>query len=286
MPEFGDLLRLDYWREHSIVAAYALAGLVLFAIFVVGTFPYDQALTGALVPLGFKLSYQDEHPAFPVGAVLEDVKLLSLDQPAAPPLIQTDALKLTPGMGTLIGRPGVAIHADLYGGTARVSVGRSGNLTKLIFDLSNIDLARYPLPPQFGAGLKGIVSANGNFQMVGQVIASQQGNLALDGHDLDFVLLKGLPPLRFRNLNASVQIDQATLRINDLQGSGPDMTVSGSGLIHMGPTVASSMMELTLRISPTVAGRARLGVLFAFLPHPPDNRPYIFHGPLLMPAVN
>ena len=64
------------------------------------------------------------------------------------------------------------------------------------------------------------------------------------------------------------------------------MTVSGSGLIHMGPTVASSMMELTLRISPTVAGRVHLGVLFNFLPHPPDNRPYVFHGPLLMPSVS
>ncbi len=286
MPEFDEFLSLDYWRDHSIVAAYALAGLVLFAIFVVGTFPYDQALTGALTPLGYKVSYQDERPAFPVGAVLENVKLLSLNQPAAPPLVQSDALKLTPGLGTLIGRPGVAIHADLYGGRARVSVGHSGDLTKLTFDLSNIDLARYPLPPQVGAGLKGIVSAKGNFQMAGQAIASQQGALTLDGHDLDFVLVKGLPTLRFRSLKGSLQIDQSTLRINDLQGSGPDMTVSGSGLIHMGPTVASSLMELTLRISPTVAGRVRLGVLFAFLPHPPDNRPYVFHGPLLMPSVS
>ncbi len=64
------------------------------------------------------------------------------------------------------------------------------------------------------------------------------------------------------------------------------MTVSGSGLIHIGPTLARSMMELTLRITPTMAGRIHLAVLFNFLPHPPDSRPYIFHGPLLMPAVS
>jgi type II secretion system protein N len=286
MPDWREFLTLDYWREHAIVAAYALAGLVLFLVFIVGTFPYDQALTGVLMPLGFKLSYQDEHPAFPIGAVLEDVNLISLEQPSTPPLISSESLKLTPGLGTLIGRPGVAIHADLYGGTAWVSVRRSGDLTQLFFDLSNINMGSYPLPPQAGASLKGIVSGGGNFAIMDHTASSQQGSLTLDGHDVDFALIKGLPSLRFSNLKGSLQLDGPTLRINALEGSGPDMKVSGSGLIHLGPTVASSMMELTLLISPTVAGRAHLGVLFAFLPHPPDKRPYLFHGPLLMPAVN
>jgi type II secretion system protein N len=286
MPEWREFLSLDYWREHAIVGAYALAALVLFVIFVIGTFPYDQALTGVLMPLGFKLSYMEEHPAFPIGAVLEDVKLVSLDQPATSPLLSSDSLKLTPGLGILIGRPGVGIHADLYDGTARVSVRRSANVTELFFNLNNINLARYPLPPSTGIGLKGIASADGNFAIADHQPSSQQGSATLDGRDLDFALMKGLPSFRFTSIKGSVQLDNATLRINSFQATGPDMNVSGSGLIHLGRTVASSMMELTLRISPTVAGRARLGILFAFLPHPPDNRPFLFHGPLMMPSVS
>lgn len=286
MPDFRDLLTLEYWREHSILVAYVLAGLVLFVVFVIGTFPYDQALTGVLIPLGFKLSYQDEHPAFPVGAVLEDVKLISLDQPAAPPLLSSESLKLTPGLGTLIGRPGVGIHADLYGGTGWVSAGRSGDRIQLSFDLRNIDLARYPLPPQAGASLKGVVSSAGKFAIVGRSLPSQQGNLTLDAHNLDFTLVKGLPTLKFTSLKGSAQLDGATLRINLLDGFGPDMKINGSGLIHLGPTLESSMIDMSLRISPTIAGRARLGVLFAFLPHPPNARPYVFHGPLMMPSVS
>ena len=78
-------------------------------------------------------------------------------------------------------------------------------------------MARYPLPPEVGAGLKGIVSAKRRFSNGGPSYASQQGTLALDGHDLDFVLVKGLPTLRFRSLKGSLQIDQSTLRINDLK---------------------------------------------------------------------
>jgi hypothetical protein len=115
---------------------------------------------------------------------------------------------------------------------------------------------------------------------------AQKGGIALDGHDLEFSVVKGFPALVFKSLKGSCTIDHATLRVNALEGRGPDMTISGSGVIHMGPTPAQSIMEMTLRISPTVAGRARLGLLFAFLPHPPDNRPYIFHGPLLLPQVS
>lgn len=286
MPDFREFLSLDYWRDHAIVLAYAAFGLVLFAIFIIGTFPYDQALTGFLMPLGFKLSYQDEHPAFPVGAVLEDVKLISLEQPAIAPLLSSESIKLTPGLATLIGRPGVAIHADLYGGTAWLSVRRSGDLTQLFFDVDSLNLGRYPMPPQVGASFKGIVSGDGNFEIADHSVATQKGKLTLNGRDLDFTLVKGFPALRFSNVKGAVQLDRATLQINSFEGSGPDMKVSGSGLIHLGPTPATSMIELTLRISPTVAGRARLGVLFAFLPHPPDNRPYLFHGPLLMPSVS
>lgn len=286
MPEFGDILNLDYWRAHTMALVYAAAGLVLFFIFTIGTFPYDQALTGVLMPLGLKVAYESERPAFPVGAVLEDVTLVSLYRPSAPPLVRSEALKLTPRLGTIIGRPAVGMRANMYGGQVRATVRRGGDGVGLDLELTDIDLAHYPVPSTLGTTLKGIVSGQADFQDIAPRMNTQKGDITLDGHDLEFSLVKGFPSLRFASLKGSCTIDHATLRVNALEGRGPDMTISGSGVIHMGPTLAQSMMEMTLRISPTIAGRARLGVLFAFLPHPPDNRPYIFHGPLLMPQAS
>ena len=286
MPEFEDLLSLEYWREHSMALIYALAAMVLFVIFTIGTFPYDEALTGVLLPLGLKVSYQSERPAFPVGAVLQDVMLVSLNRPSAPPLVRSEALKVTPGLGTLIGRPAIDMRANMYGGHVRAKVRRQGDTIGLDLGLTDIDLARYPVPPTLGTTLKGIVSGQGNFQDIAPTMNAQKGDVTLEGHGVEFAPVKGFPALRFASLKGSCTIDHATLRINALEGRGPDMTISGSGVIHMGPTPAQSVMEMTLRISPTIAGRARLGLLFAFLPHPPDNRPYIIHGPMLMPQAS
>src|SRR5579875_2945249 len=286
MPEFGEFLTLDYWREHRMALLYALAAVVLFIIFTIGTFPYDQALTGALTPLGVELSYDSQRPAFPLGAVLENVRLKNLEQPAAPPLIQSESLKVAPGLGTLIGRPTLRISAAMYDGRVRARVARRDDTTALALDLTDIDLSRYPAARTVGTALKGIISGKQDLKSLGPGISAQAGNVTLEGHNLEFAPVKGLPPLRFTTLRTNCRIDHATVRVNALQGTGPDMTVSGSGINLRGPTVAQTMMDITLRIQPTVAGRTRWGMLFAFLPHPPDNRPYIFHGPLLMPQAS
>lgn len=286
MPELGEVLTLDYWREHSMVPMYALAALLLFIIFLIGTFPYDEALTGALTPLGLQLSYGSERPAFPVGAVLENVRLLSVEQSSAPPMIQSEALTLSPGLGTLIGRPVLRISADLYGGRLRASVRRHDDATAIDADLTDIDLSRYPVSRTIGTMFKGIVSGKVDFESLGPAMSSQTGNIILESSKVEFAAVKGFPPLRFATLKTNCRLDHGTLRVNTFEGTGPDMAISGSGLIHLGPTLAQSMIEMTMRIQPTVAGRARLGMVFAFLPHPPDNRPYVFHGPLLMPQAN
>jgi type II secretion system protein N len=284
MPDFAEALTVEYWREHSVALAYVLAALVFFVIFTIGTFPYDQALTGALSPLGLGISYSSERPGFPLGAVFEDFRLLSTDHPSEPALVESESLKIFPTAGTLIGRPAVGLSADMYGGRVWARLRRAGNATALALTLADIDLSRYPLPPGYNP-LKGIVSGKAYLESAGPALNAQNGDVSFESHEVEFSPIKGFP-LRFTTLRGSCNIDGATLRLNALEGNGPDMTISASGVIHLGPTLAQSIMEITMRVAPTVAGRTRLGVLFAFLPHPPDNRPYILHGPLLMPQAS
>ncbi len=285
MPDLNEIFSLDYWREHRLALLYAAAALVLFVIFTIGTFPYDQALSGALLPMGLKVSYTAERPAFPLGAVFDNVRLVSLNRPS-PPLMQSDSLKLTPGIDNLIGRPAISIRSEMYGGSAWIKLYRRGDITRLNLDLDKVDFSRYPTAPLLGFTLKGLFSGQADLQSAGPSLKAQKGTFVLQGSSVELLLVKALPPFRFASLKAVCNLEGQTLRVNNLEGRGPDMAVSGSGIMHLGPTMAQTMIEMTLRISPTIAGRTRLGVLFAFLPHPPDGRPYIFHGPLLTPQVS
>jgi type II secretion system protein N len=285
MPDLNEIFSLDYWREHRLVLLYAAAALVLFVIFTIGTFPYDQALSGALLPMGLKVSYSAERPAFPLGAVFNDVRLVSINRPS-PPLMQSDSLKLTPGIDNLIGRPAIGIRSEMYGGRVSIKIRRHADITRLDLDLDKVDFSRYPTAPLLGFTLKGLFSGQADVQSAGPSLNSQKGTFNLQGSSVELLLVKGLPPLRFASLKGVCNLQGQTLRVNNLEGRGPDMAISGSGVIHLGPTVGQTMMEMTLHISPTIAGRTRLGVLFAFLPPHPDGRPYIFHGPLLTPQVS
>jgi type II secretion system protein N len=285
MPELGEVLTVDYWREHTLGLAYAVAALVLFLVFMIGTFPYDQALTGALMPLGLEVTYTSERPGFPLGAVFEDFRLLSADHPSAPPLVESESLKLYPALGMLIGRATVGLRAEMYGGRVWANVRRNGEAMALQLALTDVDLSRYPPPPALGTPIKGIVSGTADFQNLGSAMNEQKGNVSFEARQVEFSPIRGFP-LQFTRLAGSFNLDGQSLRVNALEGGGPDMAISASGVIHLGPTPAQTMIDITLRITPTMAGRTHLGALFAFLPHPPDNRPYILHGPLLMPQAS
>lgn len=284
MVDPRELLRAGYWREHRLAFAYAAFALVMFVVFVIATFPYARALTVALQPLHLRVTYGEQHSGFPIGAVLEDVRLLETGR-LGPALFQSDQLSLKPGLGVLIGRPSLSVSANAYGGQAALSLSRASGLAQVGFDLTDIDLGRYPMPHAVPVKIAGIASALGHLEINGRGI-SQTGSANLVIRQLALSLSSAMPELKFNDLQGKFRVNHGILQIDHLAGAGPDLKVDIDGTVHLMPTAAQTTVNLTAAIHPTAAGRAHLRFYLNFLPHPPDSRPYHIRGPLLAPALS
>lgn len=285
MPELSDLRTLEYWRQHPLLVAYAAVGVVLFLLFVIGGFPYDRALSGSLAPMGLELSYSDQHPRFPIGAVLENVRLRDASRMDNQPLFAGEEVALAPGLGTLLGRPSLDLKADAYEGVIKVSLGQSKSLTTVSFVLDRINLAQYPVPIKIHLSIRGRVSAVGALQVDDSTRVTQTGSLHLTVHNLSVGMGPGMPHLMLATLEGSARIDHGVVWIQHLTGNGPDLSLDLNGSIRLGPTAATTIVDLSGHLHPTVVGRAHLGFLLSFLPHPPDYRAYTIRGSLASPAL-
>src|SRR6202040_842966 len=105
----------DFVREYATRIGYATIGVLCFFAFLLATFPYTDALSGLLAPMGLRLSTKGQGMSFPFGVSMDGVML---DSPASGrPFFQSDKLRVTPTLlSMLIGSPGVKISADAYGG--------------------------------------------------------------------------------------------------------------------------------------------------------------------------
>src|SRR5207244_319883 len=134
------LLPRDLTWERVRIPAYIGVGLLLFIVFIIASFPYDEAFSGILAPLGLKLTYAEQHMNFPIGAVLDDVHLNAMAG-GGPPLLQSPELSLAPAFGALLlGRPGVRMRADLYNGDVRASLSRSGDRILVAINASDVSI--------------------------------------------------------------------------------------------------------------------------------------------------
>src|SRR5260370_22591788 len=103
---------LDLMRDHLIELAYGAAGLLLFLIFLLASFPYTGALTGVLSPLGLSITDGGQQFAFPIGVNLSRVRVI--DGSPDHPLFESDSMRVAPAlMALMLGSPRVVVHADL-----------------------------------------------------------------------------------------------------------------------------------------------------------------------------
>jgi len=287
MVDLHQYLSADYWREHLLVVAYVVWGVILFAIFMVGNFPYQDTLSAIANPLGCRITYEDQRLSFPIGAVLENVRLVSTAEPAGGPIFQSADMTLAPALGSLlIGRPGVRINAEAYDGRLYATVGRTGDGIAVYFDARDLNLARYRLAPQLGARLSGTLSGAGSIALSEQSLNASRGNVDLTGKKLTLKFGGALAPITFADCTGIFKLEGGKLTIERLEGKGPDLALHAQGTITLAPDFADSVLQGTLQLEPTPVGRTHLGVLLGLLPHPPDSRPYRLRGPVLAPSIS
>lgn len=278
---------MAFVREHLRVLVYAGFGLAVFVVSLAATFPYAATLSALLTPLSLRLSSAGEGFSPPLGAALNDVRLLSIE-PAAPFEVESSHVTLAPAYGALLlGEPGVRVHAQLYGGALRVTVYRRGGRIGLSFSLSDMGLARIAALHALGGSVLGRLSGDGWARLEGNDPMAASAQLDFRAADLTISVARGFAPIRLGAVNGSLSLAHGALEVARLDGHGPDGVLAGRGTVRLGPDAARSKLDLRLTLEPSPAGRSRLGVLLRLLPHPPGPRePYVLTGPLLSPSIS
>src|SRR5438309_1794336 len=106
-----------------IIGGVAGLGLLLFADFLIASFPYNDTFARLLAPYQLKLAYQEQHLSLPIGVELERVDLFSTAQQPNRLLLQSPALAVAPVLTSLLfGPPRLRLDARLYGGNLRATV--------------------------------------------------------------------------------------------------------------------------------------------------------------------
>lgn len=287
MADPRQYLTADYWREHLLTVAYVVWGVILFAAFTISNFPYQNTLSAIVRPLGCKITYDDQRLSFPIGALLENVRLVSAVEPAGGLIFQSADMTLAPALGSmLIGHPGLRINAEAYDGRIRATVWRTGDGIAVDFDARGLNLARYRLAAPFGARLSGTLSGAGSIALREQAFNASSGHIGFSGKGLTLKLGGTFAPITLANCEGTFKLERGRLKIERLEGKGPDIALHGQGEVLLAPDIADSAIQATLQLEPTPIGRTHLAILLGLLPRPPDSQPYQIRGPLLSPSIS
>ncbi len=265
---------------------YAAIALLVFLMFLIADFPYSDALSTFLAPAGLAVDYQGQHLSLPFGARLDNVRVRYARDPAGSPIVESRTVTLSPTIGSLLfGRPGLRLRADLYDGSIRATVSRSGRTTDLSFALNDVELADFR---GLNLGLGGRLTGDGSIELdgAGAQAIDGAGVLQLSGRRLSIRFSPALPPVQLDVASGRFRIDKRTLSIESLEGRGPDFSLSANGTIQLAQSLPESSVDLTIQFVPTASGARRYGPLLGLLPHPPDAHPYILRGPLLFPSIS
>ncbi len=291
-------------KRRWMLAGYGIFATILFVVFVTARFPYADTISVLVAPMRLKVVFQSQQMSFPIGARLQNVRLVSLANEQL--LLQSPSVTVAPGVaGLLLGRPCLRVRAQIYGGVVDATVRQRAQATIVDFELDSLSLAhlsRGAAEPslraqaqgdaevdalhQLGVVLSGELSGRGSAQMMGPDIIADSASMIVLGRAVKLAIVNGLPPLELGAVSGKVLLDRGIVALRDLRARGSDGEIEANGEIHLAPDVADSTVQLTLSLKPTAQGRASFGLFLKMLPHPPGEGPYHVEGPLTFPSVS
>lgn len=267
------------------VVLYGLYTLVLFALFLVGQFPYDILFRRALSSVDlhpFALNYETSQFAWLRGYEFRNINLgMKGDDRSVPPLFEAGHIYLRPGLsGLLRGRlDAVFVNAALYGGEISGSWSTDNGLQRVALQLGDLQIGRYRwLATLFDEGtlagrLSGAISAEmrrGNLRE-GQVA----GELEIADAQMSAVKIKGMvvPEISFDTVAAKFAANGGQLEIEEFHADGRELRASGSGQITVRDPVGDSVLNLKVLLQPGPEVTDTIRGLLSLVPRPKNAKP-------------
>jgi type II secretion system protein N len=272
-------------RGRKALAVYVAAGLIVFVLFLIASFPYSATISSMLAPYHLRLTCQRQRISLPIGAELLDVSLEPAVAGQPNPLLKSPEVTLAPTLSALfLGSPGLRVTAHLYDGIAHFWIRRHRGATTIIFNLDAINPAHCAPLQALGAIVEGSISAAGRAHIVSPDLRDNSAEMTLNGGNVVLTVVNGIgfPPVILGNVTGMAKLAGGSMTITHLHADGGDASVDGAGTIWLGRTLADSTIEFHFTLAPTPAGRDHLGFFLNALPrHDDPSTPYTLTGPLL-----
>jgi type II secretion system protein N len=271
----------------ALIIALIAAALAIFVAFLIASFPYDDVASTMLAPYQLKLTYQAQHFHLPIGVALNNVDLVSIASRPSQLLVQSPNLALRPTLGSLLlGRPGLSLDAEVYGGALHATLEQKAGTIDVIFAAQALNLDGSGFLNQFGALMGGTLSAEGLAQIHGPMLAKETGQANVAGHNVTVEITHGFPMIHLGTVTGRILLENGVLTFTRFETHNGDVESKADGIVELSADVANSTIAAKIYLNPTPSGREHFGLLFNMLPHPPSEGPYEVRGPLLSPSIS
>jgi type II secretion system protein N len=288
-------------NRRLLLAGYGVFAALLFVAFLTASFPYADTISALAAPMRMKVVFQQQEMNFPIGARLENVRLISTANQRL--LLQSPDVRISPRLiWCFLGQPRLRIRAQIYGGVVVATVHQSARAIIVDFELESLNLARMSpglgaprqaeedqegvAQPLIGIAMNGELSGSGSAQLIGADLSAGRASMILLGRHVEAAFINGLPPLDLGVVSGKVVLEQGIATFQDIRADGSDGEVEVNGAIQLAPDISNSTMQLTVSLKPSAKGRASSGPLLNMLPHAPSDGPYHVQGEVRSPSVS
>jgi type II secretion system protein N len=263
---------------------YGVYTIVLFALFLVGQFPYDVLFRRALSSVDLQplaLDYETSRFAWFRGYEFRGINLGLGNDRSIPPFFEASSIYLRPGLSGLVrGRvDSVFVNASLYGGDADGSWATDNGLQRVTLQLSDLQIARYRLLSNLleegtvGGHLSGAISAE--MRRANMREGQVAGELEIADGQMSGVKISGfiMPELNFDTIAAKFAFNGGQLELEEFHADGRELRASGSGQITVRAPLGESVLNLKVLLQPGPEPTDAVKGLLALVPKPKNAKP-------------
>jgi type II secretion system protein N len=264
-------------------AAIAAGAALLFALFTALLFPTDAIVRAIVTRPGWPPTAIERARLRPNGIHLEGV---TVRDDAGAPIVRADRIRLVPSLLDLVtggdGSPWRA-DAELCGGTAAATVAPEGGATAVTLTWEDADLAVCPPLGITAGALAGRARGAARLRLAAGTAPAGEGQI-------EVAAAEWRAPHGFAALGA-LHAERATVRwrlgddvlhLDDIALTGPEVSVSGAGEVHINEPLRDSDLSIRLALLEAPGAPPLVRLLFRS-PHEP--RHVTVAGTLAAPEV-
>jgi type II secretion system protein N len=223
------------------ILGYSAAFVAAFVFFIYVTFPYgvvEEMITKQARTAGVAVRIGSLGPGF-FGVTAKQVKIAPPSAGAeASSGVIIDSIAVRPALFP----PGVAVRAQLFGGTATGSMGALRKRPPVQMQVFGVDLSRAGLKEMFGAELKGVLKAKADMSLDIADVTKTTGQLDLDLKDV--VISGSLPKINAGEIEGLLKLEGGKMLVDHLSVNGTDVEADAEGSITLNKQLFLSMPQL------------------------------------------